>query len=648
MSKPIWIPSRKRSNASRLAEFTASTGLFDGREVPDYDLLWQYSVESPSDFWRDVWEFCGVIGETGKRILEHNGHMADAQFFPDAALNFAENLLQQTGPKSAIIFHAETGARRTISHDELRALVSQLQQSLQALGVGRGDRVAGYLPNMPETVAAMLATASLGAVWSSCSPDFGLNGVLDRFGQIKPKVVFCADGYHYNGKQFSSLPTVQALSETLECIQAVVVVPHLGATPDISSLGSKFVALADFIGNQVPKELEFTPVDFAHPLYIMFSSGTTGAPKCIMHSVGGTLIQHLKEHQLQCDIKPGDRLLYFTTCGWMMWNWQASALASGATLVLFDGSPFFPDGNRMAEIVACENVTQFGTSAKYIDSCAKADIRPIDNHAFPALRSIFSTGSPLSEAGFEYIYASWKSDLFLASIAGGTDILGCFVGGNPISPVFSGQSQCRLLGMDVQVFDAHGGPTKSAGDLVNLSPHPSMPIGFLNDPDGKRYQKSYFDRFSGVWCQGDWVKMTPEGGFVFHGRSDATLNPGGVRIGTAEIYRQVERLDEIREALVIGQNWDNDVRVVLFVTLQPDKTLDPTLIKRIKNQIRSNASPRHVPALIIEVADMPRTKSGKIVELAVRDIVHGRPIQNIESLANPQALERFRGMKELA
>jgi acetoacetyl-CoA synthetase len=631
---PLWTPSDDRIRETRLAAFAAANGL-----PVDYDAIWEWSVTETAAFWQAVWTFGGVVGQAGETAFASAAHIKDAAFFPGARLNYAENLLKSPTNGPAIIFHGEAGVRTEWNWDQLIATVSRLQQALKAEGVGKGDRVAAYMPNLPETIAAMLATASLGAIWSSCSPDFGINGVLDRFGQIEPKVLFTADGYVYNGKQFPSEATALDLKDKIPSIQRVVTVPYIGETSSFE----------DFMAPFQPEEIVYERTEFAHPLFIMFSSGTTGLPKCITHSAGGALLQHLKEHQLQADVRPGDRLMYFTTCGWMMWNWQVSGLASGATLVLFDGSPFKPDGMRLAQIAAAEKVTHFGTSAKYIDACAKAGVRPRDALDLSALRTVLSTGSPLSAESFDYIYAEWKDDLCLSSIAGGTDILGCFVGGNPIGPVHRGSCQKRHLGMNVRVVDEEGRSLQGeAGELVCISPHPSQPVGFWNDPDGSRYHAAYFDRFENIWCHGDWVVLTEDGGMVFLGRSDAVLNPGGVRIGTAEIYRQVERISEVLEALVIGQDWDNDVRVVLFVRLREGSNLDEALIKTIKSEIRTHASPRHVPAKIIPVADIPRTKSGKIVELAVRNVVHGRPVKNTEALANPEALDLFRGLDALA
>ena len=649
MEQPLWQPSADRVASANMTRFIEKVNAKWGLSLIGYGAIYDWSITEVEKFWETVWEFCGVIAEIrGDRVLAEPEKMPGAQFFPDARLNFAENLLRRDGSETAIAFWGEDKVKRRLSFDELNALVSRLQQVLADLGVGEGDRVAGFMPNMPETVAAMLATASLGAVWSSCSPDFGVQGVLDRFGQIEPKVLFCPDGYYYNGKAIDSLPRVAEFSADLPSLKRIIVCPYLSETPDVSRLPGA-VSLAEAIGPKQARDIAYTQVPFNSPLYIMYSSGTTGKPKCIIHGVGGTLLTHLKEHILHCDEKPGDRVFYFTTCGWMMWNWMVSGLAARASLVLFDGSPFAPKPDVLFDLADAEGVTLFGTSAKFIDALKNADADPKSTHDLSTIRLITSTGSPLVPEGFDYVYAHIKEDVCLSSISGGTDIIACFVGGNPIGPVWRGEIQARLLGMAVQGLDDDGKPVTGAkGELACMKPFPSMPLGFWDDADGARYRAAYFERFSGIWCQGDFAELTAHEGLVIHGRSDATLNPGGVRIGTAEIYRQVEQLAEVEESLVIGQDWNGDVRVVLFVRLKPGTLLNEDLVRRIKAQIRTGASPRHVPEKVIAVAEIPRTKSGKIVELAVRDVVHGRSVKNKEALANPEALELYRDLDELA
>jgi acetoacetyl-CoA synthetase len=644
---PLWTPSEASIEAANVTRF-ARMAIHDwGLRFNTYPAFYRWSVDHPEQFWRSVWKFSGVRGEHGARALVDGGKMPGARFFPDARLNFAENLLGRRDEGDAIVFWGEDKVKRRLSHAELRALVSRLADALRAAGVGPGDRVGGYLPNMPEAVAAMLATAAIGATWSSCSPDFGVQGVLDRFGQIEPKVLFAPDGYWYNGKAVGVLDKVRDVVAQLPSVQRTVVVPYLDDQPDVSQVPNA-QRLADFVAPHAPGDIRFEQLPFNHPLYIMYSSGTTGVPKCIVHGAGGTLLKHLSEHQLHSDIRPGDRLFYFTTCGWMMWNWLASGLAAGATLLLYDGSPFAKDG-ILFDYADAEGMTHLGTSAKFIDECKKRGLAPIRTHRLAALRMILSTGSPLVPEGFDYVYRSVRKDVCLASISGGTDIIGCFVLGNPILPVWRGEIQCRALGLAVDVFDENGHPVRGEkGELVCTRPFPSMPVGFWNDRDGRKYLAAYFARFPNVWCHGDYVVLTEHDGMVIHGRSDAVLNPGGVRIGTAEIYRQVEQLDEVAESLVIGQDWHGDVRVVLFVRLREGLKLDDALVAKIKARIRANTTPRHVPAKIIQVADIPRTRSGKIVELAVRNVVHGQPVKNVEALANPEALEQFRGRAELA
>jgi acetoacetyl-CoA synthetase len=612
--------------------------------LSDYRGLWRWSVENKEAFWSQIWDFCGVIGERGKTVYQSGARLQDGRFFPDSKLNFAENLLRRRDGAVAMVFRGEDRIERSVTYKELYDQVSQLRQALKALGVGAGDRVAGYLPNMPEAVMAMLAATSLGAIWSSASPDFGVQGVLDRFGQIEPKVLFAVEGYHYNGKEIDCRGKVREVMAKMPSLKKTVVVQYLKS--DISGMQAETFEI--FKNAFKPEEITFEKFPFNHPLYIMFSSGTTGIPKCIVHGAGGTLLQHLKEHRLHCDVREGDQVFYFTTCGWMMWNWLVSALACGATLLLYDGSPFYPDGYALFEFAEKYKCTLFGTSAKYIDALRANGIVTRGKIPLETVRMITSTGSPLAPEGFDYIYEKILPGVHLASISGGTDIVSCFVLGNPLSPVYRGEIQGAGLGMDVDVFDENGKPLVAGkGELVCKTPFPSMPVCFWNDPAGEKYSKAYFEKFPGIWCHGDWCEWTEHGGLVIHGRSDATLNPGGVRIGTAEIYRLVEQIPGIRESIAVGQDWEGDVRVVLFVVMKDGAVLDEALAARIKKFIRDGASPRHVPAKVIAVADIPRTKSGKITELAVREVIHGRPVKNIEALANPEALKLYENLKEL-
>jgi len=645
---PLWQPSPDRTEKSNLNCFLSFVAERCDAKVADYEALYNWSVAQPEAFWTAIWDYGDVIAETrGERVLVDGDKMPGAQFFPDAKLNFAENLLRRRDDGDAIVFWGEDKVKRRMSWRALYELVSRLRQVLALEGVGPGDRVAGFVPNMPETTAAMLATVSLGGVWCSCSPDFGVQGVLDRFGQIEPKVLFAAEGYFYNGKSHDSLERMRAVLPQLPTVQKLIVFPYTRETVSLEGL-SNAVMLPDAVRPFEAGEIDFVRLPFNHPLYIMFSSGTTGKPKCIVHGAGGTLLQHLKEHLLHCDIKPDDRVFYFTTCGWMMWNWLQTVLAAKATMLLYDGSPFYPDGNIIFDLAQAERMTFLGTSAKFIDACHKQGVKPRQTHDLTPLRAIASTGSPLVPESYDYVYEQVKPDLQLASISGGTDILSCFVLGCPVLPVYRGEIQTRGLGMAVDVFDDQGNSVRAEkGELVCTKPFPSMPIYFWNDPDGERYFNAYFARFPNIWCHGDFAELTPRGGMIIYGRSDAVLNPGGVRIGTAEIYRQVEQLDEVVESIVIGQEWDGDVRVVLFVKLRPGLTLDEALTKKIKTQIRQNTTPRHTPAKVVQVDDIPRTKSGKIVELAVRDTVHGRDIKNLEALANPDALKHFKGRSEL-
>ena len=647
---PMWTPPAARVEASNLKAFMAWQQQERGRAFGDYQALHAWSVARLEDFWADFWEWAGVIAETrGERVLVDGDKMPGARFFPDAKLNFAENLLRHCGDGPALIFRREDGLEREMSGHELAALVSRVAQALLAMGVAPGDRVAAYLPNIPEAIACMAGAAAVGAVWTSCSPDFGVQGVLDRFGQVEPKVMLSVDGYVYATKRLDIRDKVKEVAEGLPTVEKLVIIPFLEQAPDLSGMAGA-VSLADWLAPHAAGPTPYKRLPFDHPLYILYSSGTTGAPKCIVHKAGGVLLQHLKEYLLQTDVKPGMRHFYFTTLGWMMWNWLVSGLTAGATLMLYDGSPFHPDGNVLWNYVADKKIDIYGTSAKYIEGCIKGGIDPMRTHDLTSLRSVLSTGSVLVPEGFDYVYEHVKQDVCLASISGGTDLCGCFVAGDPTGAVWRGEIQAPALAMDVATLrdDGTRADVGEKGELCCMNPFPSMPLGFWNDPDGARYFDAYFSTYPNVWRHGDYAAFTEHGGMIIYGRSDATLNPGGVRIGTAEIYRQVEQLEEVVESIVIGQEFEGDTRVVLFVRLRDGLTLDDDLVQRIRRRVRENASPRHVPAKVLQVADIPRTRSGKIVELAVRDVVHGRPIKNQEALANPEALDEFRGRAELS
>jgi acetoacetyl-CoA synthetase len=654
MDEPLWTPSPDRVARANLTRFARE----HAPDAAHFRALYDWSIAQPEAFWAAVWRFGAVIADerSGRApwdaVLVGGGRMAPPdpalgpRWFPGARLNFAENLLRRRDNRPALIFWNETGRRRDLTFADLAGQVASVAGALREVGVGPGDRVAGFLPNLPETIVAMLATASLGAVWSSCSPDFGANGVLDRFGQIQPRVLFCADGYRYAGKEIDSLARVREVRDKIPAIERVVVVGYLRDRPSTGGIRGA-VGWDDFIAHAPANPLGFARLPFDHPLYIMYSSGTTGLPKCMVHGAGGTLLQHLKELVLHTDLTRDDRIFYFTTCGWMMWNWMVSSLAVGATVVLYDGAPLHPP-KILWDMAEAEGVTVFGTSAKYLALAEKEGLEPGRTHDLSRLRAVLSTGSPLASHSFDFVYRGIKRDLHLASVSGGTDIISCFALGNPIGPVWRGELQTRGLGMAVDVFDPAGLPVRErGGELVCTRPFPSMPVAFWDDPDGARYRAAYFDFFPGVWRHGDWAELTRHDGLIIHGRSDATLNPGGVRIGTAEIYRQVEQLPEIVESLVIGQDWQGDVRIVLFVRLREGLRLDDALCETLRRRIREDASPHHVPKKIIQVADIPRTISGKITELAVRDVVHGREVKNQDALANPQALDLYRGLEEL-
>jgi len=646
----LWRPSPERIANANLTRFMRCITARTGTALPDYDALYAWSLAQPAQFWSELARFADLRADFGDGpVIEHPGRMPGARFFPTAQLNFAENLLKFADEREALVFRNERGARRALLGSELRAEVARIAAGLAAAGVVAGDRVAGYLPNLPEAAIAMLATASLGATWSSCSPDFGVHGVLDRFGQIAPKVLFTADGYFYAGKKLDSLAPMAEVLAQLAHIRHVVVIPYVESEPGLGRLGAAAARAScwDEFGTR-GAPLRFVRQPFNHPLYILYSSGTTGVPKCIVHGAGGTLLQHLKEQLLHTDLAPHDRLFYFTTCGWMMWNWLMSGLATGATLLLYDGSPFHPDPGVLWRMAAEERITVFGTSAKYLASLEKSQYVPAGTVDLTALRTLLSTGSPLLPEGFDFVYRSIKSDLQLASISGGTDIVSCFALGCPIRPVHRGEIQCRGLGMAVDIYDDDARPIRGErGELVCTAPFPSMPLGFWNDPDGARYRAAYFERFPGVWHHGDFAALTAHDGLIIYGRSDAVLNPGGVRIGTAEIYGAVEALPQILESLAVGQDWQGDVRVVLFVRLKPGIELSEELRREIRNAIRTQTTARHVPARIVAVPDMPRTLSGKLTELAVRNVIHGQPVKNVDALANPRSLEHFRDLPEL-
>ena len=655
MTSPIWRPARERRDAANLTDFRAFIERRGHLPGPGYEALWRWSLTDQAAFWDAFWDWSGVVGDKGDAILETGPGPMEARYFPGARLNFAENLLQRADSAPAVIAYSEAGPGLSLSWGELGDLVSRVVQGMQAAGIRRGDRVALLLPNLPEAIASVLAAASVGAITASASPDFGADGVVDRFGQIAPRLLIGIDGYRYGGRWYSTADKLAAVAGRLPSVERVVVVraanPGGPALADGGPASGRpaAVAFSDFIAPFEPASIPFARLPFAHPLYILFSSGTTGPPKCIVHSAGGVLLQHLKEQRLHADVKEGDRVFYFTTLGWMMWNWLVSILGSRATALLYDGSPAFPDHGVLFDFADSARMTHLGTSPRFIGMLRNARARPRETHALTSLRTVISTGSPLAAAGFRYVHEHVKPDVHLASVSGGTDLCACFIGGLPTHPVFAGEIQGPALGMAVEVYDDQGRPLeRGTGELVCTRPFPSMPLGFWGDGGGERYHDTYFRRFPGVWHHGDYIERTPSGGYVIHGRSDATLLLAGVRIGTAEVYRVVEALPEVREAIAIGQRRTRGTRLVLFVRLRAGHALDEGLRARIRAALRGRASPRHVPAKILEVSDIPRTRSGKIVELAVRAVVHGEPVRNRQALANPDALEHFRDRTELA
>jgi len=649
--KPLWSPSEQAIEQAHLTQFARQVVRKRHLDLNSYPDFYRWSIDHPEDFWSDVWEFCGLIASRkGSTVLVDGDKMPGAKWFPEARLNIAENMMRRGDRGDAFVFWDESGFRRRVSYSELTTDVSRAVQALAALGLRSGDRVAAFIPNIPEAGLFALAALSQGMVWSSCSPDFGVDGVVDRFGQIEPKVLFCADGYRYNGEEHDSLARVREIVEQLPTVRKVIVVPHLDPDVDVSDI-PKAVRLDEWLRRYQSADIAFAQLPFNHPAYILFTSGTTGKPKCIVHGAGGSLLQGLKMYKLQFDLRAGDRFFYYCTTNWVVWNLLFGALMAEATVMLYDGSPFAKDGRILFEYAQRERITHFGTSAKFLDAIAKRGVRPRDHYDLPGMRMLLSTGSPLSAESYDYVYDAVKKDVCLSSISGGTDIMAAFADANAVLPVYRGEMQCRSLGMAVEVFNEQGEPVvNEKGELVCTRPFPSMPLGFWNDRGDERYHAAYFDKYPNVWCHGDWSELTERGTMIVYGRSDATLNPGGVRIGTAEIYRVVERIAEVEEAVAIGQLWPpdkpTDTRVILFVKLK-NQNLDEELEERIRAEIRDHASPRHVPAKIVQVSDIPRTKNGKVVELAVRSAVNGMPIGNTDALANPEALELYKDLPEL-
>ena len=650
MKEPLWKPSKERIKNANMTGFIDMINLRYRKRLSSYDELYGWSIANTADFWESMWDFGEIEASRGyDMVVDDLGKMPGSRWFIGAKLNYAENLLSYRDDSTALVFKGESGEAARMSYAELYDNVARLARSLREMGVTKSDRIVGFMPNIIETVVAMLAASSIGAIWSSCSPDFGIKGVLDRFGQIEPRVLFTADGYFFRGGRFDSIGKIADIARDLPSVEKIIVVPYTERDPDISRL-PRSVLYGDFISGQDGLDVEFEQLPFDHPLYIMYSSGTTGLPKCMVHGAGGTLIQHLKELKLHTDLKREDKIIYFTTCGWMMWNWLVSSLSLGATVVLYDGSPFHPDPGTLFKMIEDEGITVFGTSARYISAIESEGLKPADDYDLGALRTILSTGSPLTAESFRFVYSDVKRDVQLSSISGGTDIISCFVLGNPVGPVYEGEIQCRGLGMNVAAYDENGNEITGAGrrgELVCRTPFPSMPIYFWKDPDMRKYMGAYFEKYPGVWTHGDYIEITGNGGAIIYGRSDATLNPGGVRIGTAEIYRYVESLPEVADSIVVAQKWDGDERIILFVKPADGVELTAELADRIKKTIKENASPRHVPAKIIAVRDIPYTISMKKVELAVSNVIHGKPVTNKDALANPESLEFFKDLGEL-
>jgi acetoacetyl-CoA synthetase len=645
----LWQPSRIRAEETNMFRFMNYINERYNLEFSLYGELWEWSIDNLPALWESLWDFFDIIHSTPyDEILVDGDKMPGARWFTGARLNFAENLLRYRDDRTAITSQSENGTQNELTYAQLYDRVARLARGMRDMGISKDDRVVGFMPNIPETIIAMLAAASIGATWSSCSPDFGIKGVLDRFGQIDPKLIFTANGYSYNGKIFNSLDQISGILKELPSIEKIVVIPYTDEIPDIDSIENG-VLFDDFISSEDDLDIEFEQLPFDHPLYIMYSSGTTGLPKCMVQSAGGILIHHMKELALHTDVKRDDTIFYFTTCGWMMWNWLTSSLSLGANIVLFDGSPFYPNPGALFELADKIGVTIFGTSAKYLSAVNKVGFKPAEEFGLSSLKAILSTGSPLSVTEFDFVYEDIKKDLCLSSIAGGTDLNGCFAAGNPMGPVYRGELQCRTLGMNVRAFGSSGQSVENEqGELVCLSPFPSMPIYFWDDKNGEKYYKAYFDVYPGIWRHGDYIMITGTGGVIFYGRSDSTLNPGGVRIGTSEIYRQVDTIEEIEDSLVIGQDWKDDVRVILFVKLRDEYELSEELVIKIKKTIRKNTTPRHVPAKILPITDIPYTINMKKVEIAVNKIIHGKSVSNQEALRNPEALELYRDIPELS